>query len=296
MPFSLFEDDDTSTTYCDFANRRGVQALLKAVQPGDHLIVWRLDRIERGFFQSIDAVGRFVAKGVLIHSIHEYGGMALDLTTAAGRGLLGVFAIGADMFKEALRANITRALQFRKANGMAAGPTPLFKRKVIEIRTDPSGKMRTFKRLEWDMHALAVVAEAAVRRGRKESWESIATDFWTRGIMDHRGQPWGFQPGSSTSACYCPWNRMSKWVRRFHELAFAGELPPPYDQPDVMLTIPFPPNSDFWKRTNGEVRKYERQPIPAPRLHSSRPAAKAFVIADENLRRAAQEWLDKNPQ
>ena len=68
-------DDGVSTSEVPFNERPGIIRLLRACAD-DHLVVWRLDRIERGFLTFYDALRQIVERDVWIHSIEEKGGLS----------------------------------------------------------------------------------------------------------------------------------------------------------------------------------------------------------------------------
>ena len=132
----IIADDGVSTSKVPFAKRPGIIKLLSLLKEGDHVVVWRLDRLERGFLTFIGAVSQIVDKGVWIHSVEEKNGKSLDLSSALGRAMLAVWAIAADFYRETVQENTKRALQWRKEMGRAytcppfgfkiqAGPIPL---------------------------------------------------------------------------------------------------------------------------------------------------------------------------
>ena len=66
----------------------------------------------------------------------------------------------------------------------------------------------------------------------------MAADFWARGLLDHRGIPWGqvqAKPGKGTGNRYEWFRRAARW---FHRAKHKGELPPPYSEIARTITEP----------------------------------------------------------
>ena len=246
-------DDGVSTSEVAFNERPGIIRLLRCLRADDHLVVWRLDRIERGFLTFYDALRQIVERDVWIHSIEEKGGQAIDLDTAQGRAFVAVLQIGCDMYRETVKENTRRALEWRRKNGMAVSQTGFARRIVVRDRTGNSKPRPQFdkhagdvKLVEWDTQQLAYISEIAERLGRGEDVAHVAADFWARGLLDHRGLPWGqvqAKPGKGTGNRYEWYRRAARW---FHRAKHKGELPPPYRE--LAGAIPEPKGFTLSKR------------------------------------------------
>lgn len=113
--------------------RPGLEKAMSRLQPGDTLVVWRLDRLGRSLSDLIDIVSAIQAKGCEFTSITE----AIDTTTATGKLVFHIMAALAE-FERRLIAERTRAgLQAAKARGTKLGRKP---------KLSPS-KLREAKRL-----------------------------------------------------------------------------------------------------------------------------------------------------
>lgn len=174
---TVIADDGVSTSKVKFKDRPGMKHLLSILRPGDHLVVYRLDRIERGFLTFFDALQQLIKREVWIHSVEEKSGKSLDLSTATGRAMLAVWAIAADFYREAVQNNTREALQFRKRNGYAYTRPP-FGWKVQEVSPRPDGRkpLRRFEPID-----PATIDEIVERMDHGESPYSIATDFKNQG-------------------------------------------------------------------------------------------------------------------
>ena len=92
--------------------RPGLVACLKALQPGNTLVVWKLDRLGRDLRHLVNTVEDLRGRGV---------GAQIDTTTANGRLAFGIFAAFAE-FERDLIAERTRAgLAAARARGRLGG-------------------------------------------------------------------------------------------------------------------------------------------------------------------------------
>jgi DNA invertase Pin-like site-specific DNA recombinase len=104
--------------------RPGLDAALAALQPGDVLTVWRLDRLGRTMPHLVSTVADFAERGIGFQSITE----AMDTTTAGGELLFHVMGALAQFERrlnaERSRAGIEAARRRGKHLGRPADLTP----------------------------------------------------------------------------------------------------------------------------------------------------------------------------
>ena len=172
----VYSDDGVSTSKVKFNDRPGMRKLLSILKKDDHLVVWRLDRIERGFLSFYDSLSQIVNKGVWIHSVEERGGMSIDLSCAAGRAMLAIWQIASDFYREQIQTNTRQAIMYRKRVGLAhARPARGFR--IKQMPPGPGEKVGKKIFVPVDPQA---VQEIVTRRDAGESWYSIATDFYLK--------------------------------------------------------------------------------------------------------------------
>ena len=100
--------------------RPGLVACLKALQPGNTLVVWKLDRLGRDLRHLVNTVEDLRGRGVGLRVLTGAGAQ-IDTTTANGRLAFGIFAAFAE-FERDLIAERTRAgLAAARARGRLGG-------------------------------------------------------------------------------------------------------------------------------------------------------------------------------
>lgn len=97
----IYEDKGVSGSV---ERRPGLDKALGAMQPGDVLVTWRLDRLGRSLPHLIDLVASLNAKGCEFQSLTE----AIDTTSAGGKLVFHIMAALAE-FERALIVERTRA-------------------------------------------------------------------------------------------------------------------------------------------------------------------------------------------
>jgi len=110
----IFQDEGISGAATD---RRALNEALAALEPGDVLVTWKLDRLGRSLAHLISITTRLEAEGIGFRSLSE----AIDTTTASGRLLFHVMGALAE-FERALISERTRAgMAAAKARGQHLG-------------------------------------------------------------------------------------------------------------------------------------------------------------------------------
>ncbi|ATN36415.1 DNA resolvase [Rhizobium sp. ACO-34A] len=110
---------DEGFSGADF-NRPGLTRLLRSLQRGDTLTVWRLDRLGRSLFELLKLIRDLNERGIEFRSLSE----SLDTSTPAGRLMLHVLASMAE-FERSLISERTRAgMAAARARGSRIGRRP----------------------------------------------------------------------------------------------------------------------------------------------------------------------------
>ena len=113
------------------ADRPHLDAALAYLNPGDTLVVWRLDRLGRSLSHLIEVVRALGECGVEFRSLTE----AIDTTTPAGRLLFHVAAAFAEFERDLIRER-TRAgsVAARAAGRLGGRPTVMSVSKLAAAR------------------------------------------------------------------------------------------------------------------------------------------------------------------
>lgn len=92
--------------------RPGLDACLKALQPGNILVVWKLDRLGRDLKYLVTLIKALHQREVGLKVLADTGAQ-IDTTTANGRLVFGIFAaraeFEAELFRERTRAGLAAA-------------------------------------------------------------------------------------------------------------------------------------------------------------------------------------------
>ena len=121
----IFEDKGVSGSQRD---RPALTKALKALDSGDVLVVWKLDRLGRSLSHLIEVVGNLGGRGVGFNSLSE----SIDTTSAGGKLIFHVMGALAE-FERSLIVERTKAgLSAAKARGQKLGR----KRKLDRAQLD----------------------------------------------------------------------------------------------------------------------------------------------------------------
>jgi len=97
--------------------RRSLETLLHDLQPGDVLVVWKLDRLGRSTLHLLQLLEDLRQNGVDFIAITQ----GIDTTTAIGRLLFGQLAVFAEFEREQIRERTKAGMQAAKARGKHVG-------------------------------------------------------------------------------------------------------------------------------------------------------------------------------
>jgi DNA invertase Pin-like site-specific DNA recombinase len=100
--------------------RPGLEAVLKALRPGDTLIVWKLDRLGRNLRHLVNTVHDLTQRGVGFKVLTGHGA-CLDTTQPAGKLVFGIFAALAEFERELISERTKAGLASARARGRNGG-------------------------------------------------------------------------------------------------------------------------------------------------------------------------------
>lgn len=102
--------------------RPGLAACLQAVQPGDTLLVWRLDRLGRSMAHLVAVITELQGRQVGFRSLNDG---AIDTTTASGELVFHIFSALAQFERRLIQERTRAGLQVARARGKHGGRKPL---------------------------------------------------------------------------------------------------------------------------------------------------------------------------
>jgi len=116
---------DENRVYQDLASGRkdhrpGLEACLKALQPGNTLVIWKLDRLGRDLKHLVTLVDELSSLNVGLKVLTGNGAL-IDTTTANGKLFFGIFAALAEFERELIRERTKAGLEAARARGRKGG-------------------------------------------------------------------------------------------------------------------------------------------------------------------------------
>lgn len=116
---------DADRIYEDLASGRhddrpGLNACLKALQPGNTLVIWKLDRRGRDLKHLVTVVDDLRSRGIGL-KVLAGAGAHIDTTTANGRLFFGIFAALAEFERELIAERTRAGLAAARARGRQGG-------------------------------------------------------------------------------------------------------------------------------------------------------------------------------
>lgn len=149
-PDKIFKDTASGAS----AKRDGLASCLRAMEKGDVLVVWKLDRLARSLRQLIDMADHLAKREIELKSISE----AMDTTTPGGRLLFHVMGAIGQFERDLIRERTRAGLKAARDRGV----------KVGRKRIASEGKIERAKELIRSGECLSI-AEAAKKVGLAES-------------------------------------------------------------------------------------------------------------------------------
>lgn len=114
------------------AKRPQLEALLASLQPGDTLVVWKLDRLSRSLADLLAIMARLEIAGAGFRSLTE----AIDTTTPVGRMLMQLLGSFAEFERAMIRQRTLAGLETARLKGHKPGRRPSLgtSQKAVVIR------------------------------------------------------------------------------------------------------------------------------------------------------------------
>lgn len=99
------------------ASRPDLDRLLRDIQPGDTLTVWKLDRLGRSTAHLVTLLNDLTQKSITIRSVQD----GLDSSTPPGRAMMQILAIFAELERSFMLERTRSGLAIAAANGRKGG-------------------------------------------------------------------------------------------------------------------------------------------------------------------------------
>jgi len=101
--------------------RPGMKRLMDYVEPGDTVVVWRIDRLGRSLIDVLNTVNLLRDKGVKIRSLSD----GIDPETTSGRLMLGMLATLAEHERELITERVNAGIAAARQSGTRFGRPPV---------------------------------------------------------------------------------------------------------------------------------------------------------------------------
>ncbi|WLS01391.1 recombinase family protein [Shinella sumterensis] len=140
QPENIFEDIASGKA----DDHPGFENCLKALMPGDVLLLWKLDRVARGFTQLVRTIIDLTNRQVGVKILTGRGAV-IDTTTHDGRLVLAVFDALAEFERDQIVARTVAGLASARARGRLGGRpsrfSPIKLRLAISALKEPDTKV-----------------------------------------------------------------------------------------------------------------------------------------------------------
>ena len=113
----LYHDQQSGSRH---DNRPGLQNCLKALQPGNTLVVWKLDRLGRNLKDLVNIVEDLNKRNIGLKVLTGHGAQ-IDTTTPHGKLVFGVFAALSEFERELIIERTKAGLAAARARGRLGG-------------------------------------------------------------------------------------------------------------------------------------------------------------------------------
>lgn len=123
----IFEDTISGST----TKRPQLDRCLKALKPGDVLVVWKLDRLGRGLAHLISLIDTLRARSIGFRSLSE----AIDTTSAQGKLVFHMMGALAEFERSLIAERTSAGRTAAKARGVRFGRKPKLTPQQIEHAT-----------------------------------------------------------------------------------------------------------------------------------------------------------------
>lgn len=124
------------------SERPGMQKLLTYAEPGDTVVVWRVDRLGRSLIDVLNTVNLLRDRGIQVRSVSD----GIDPATSTGRLMLNMLATLAEYERELIVERVSAGIAAARQNGTRFGrplSDPAVVADKLAIAVDARAKGRT---------------------------------------------------------------------------------------------------------------------------------------------------------
>ncbi len=111
------------------AHRPEFEAMLKAAEPGDIIVIWKLDRLGRSVRQVLATFDFLTRRDVAVRVITQPG---MDTSTPMGRMIITIMAAVAELEKDLIRERTAAGLAAARAVGRVGGRQETYPDELIK--------------------------------------------------------------------------------------------------------------------------------------------------------------------
>jgi DNA invertase Pin-like site-specific DNA recombinase len=137
----IIRDDGFSGKNTD---RPGLKKILEMAQPGDTIIVWKLDRLARSLSDLINLLDGFRDRGIEFRSLRE---AMIDTTTPGGRMIYQILGAFAEFERSMIRERTMAGQQRAKAKGVRLGRKPVISNEQLHEIARMYGDGRSYQEI-----------------------------------------------------------------------------------------------------------------------------------------------------
>ena len=112
--------------------RPGLQACLKALQPGNTLVVWKLDRLGRSL-TDLNHIMNFLNKNGIHLTILTSSFGPIDTLTPNGKLMFNLFSLFAEYERDLIRERVVEGLKSARARGRLGGRPPKVTEPLLRV-------------------------------------------------------------------------------------------------------------------------------------------------------------------
>ena len=137
-PRDIFEEKVSGAS---LANRREFQAMMKELEPGDTVYVWKLDRLARNAVDLYQTAKTIQDRGAELVVLTMPG---MDTSTPVGKAMFGMLAVFAEFERAIAHERTMAGLEAARKAGRVGGRKPLYTLAQLEeaaqIGTKPGAR------------------------------------------------------------------------------------------------------------------------------------------------------------